>query len=184
VPTIRSDELQRPDLAAFVRHAALYGDEIVVETAREMCTAYANRLRLETIPPPVDITWMVPADRDRLLDERIAAREAFRAELIAMKRDLERLPAEIALARAKAGKTKTAQTPRRRTTPALREQVLALHERGLVVSAIGNTLNVSDRRVRELLAPAGNRRNGGRQASVHAEIRANSALALVPGGVT
>jgi hypothetical protein len=42
----------------------------------------------------------------------------------------------------------------RRTTPNLREQVLALHARGLVASAIADTLNVADRRVREILKAA------------------------------
>jgi hypothetical protein len=42
----------------------------------------------------------------------------------------------------------------RRTTPNLRDQVLGLHARGLVVSAIADALNVADRRVREILKAA------------------------------
>ena len=41
---------------------------------------------------------------------------------------------------------------RRRTTTALREQVEALARRGLVRSAIADTLNISDRRVAAMLA--------------------------------
>jgi hypothetical protein len=36
---------------------------------------------------------------------------------------------------------------RRRTTPTLRAQVAALRRRGMVPSAIADTLNISDRRV-------------------------------------
>jgi hypothetical protein len=42
----------------------------------------------------------------------------------------------------------------RRTGLSLRSQVLALRDRGIVPSAIADTLNVSDRRVREILAAA------------------------------
>ena len=49
-----------------------------------------------------------------------------------------------------------AQAPRpkrqRRTTDDLREQAMALRERGMVFAGIADALNVSDRRVKELLA--------------------------------
>jgi DNA-binding NarL/FixJ family response regulator len=40
----------------------------------------------------------------------------------------------------------------RRTTPRLREQVLELHRRGLLPAAIADQLNLSDRRVAEIIA--------------------------------
>jgi hypothetical protein len=42
----------------------------------------------------------------------------------------------------------------RRTTESLRAQVIALRDRGVVPAAIGDTLNISDSRVRKLLAQA------------------------------
>ncbi|MFL5916749.1 MAG: hypothetical protein ACJ752_14105 [Gaiellaceae bacterium] len=42
----------------------------------------------------------------------------------------------------------------RRTTPSMKEQVRALHARGLVPAAIADALNLSDSRVRRLLAQA------------------------------
>jgi hypothetical protein len=42
----------------------------------------------------------------------------------------------------------------RRTTRELRAQVVALHERGVVPAGIADTLNISDSRVRKLLAQA------------------------------
>jgi hypothetical protein len=151
-------------LAPFVRHAVLFGDECVVETAREMFTAEANEMRRK-MPGPVDLTWLPEVERERLLDERIEARASFCAEVVAMKRALDRLPVEIALAQRRAAKPRARQTRQRRTTAALRAQVLDLHQRGLVLAAIANTLNISDRRVRELLRDTGNPRNGGRKAS-------------------
>jgi transcriptional regulator len=43
---------------------------------------------------------------------------------------------------------------RRRTTECLRVKVLNLHERGVVPAAIADTLNVSDRRVKEIVRAA------------------------------
>jgi hypothetical protein len=40
---------------------------------------------------------------------------------------------------------------KRHTGPALREQVIELHGRGLLPTAIADVLNVSDRRVKEVL---------------------------------
>ncbi len=167
------------DLAPLVRHALRFGDECVLETAAETCRAYVDVLRSTLIPPPVDLTWMSPTDRERVLDERLVAREAFHVEAAAVVLELERLPAEIALARAKAGKPSALRLKaRRRTTPALREQVRALADRGLVVAAIANTLNVSDRRVRDLLGKTGNRRNGALNPSVQAGNSVDCAFAL------
>lgn len=150
------------DFAPFVRHALLYSDECVVETAAEMAQAYADELRRK-LPGPVDLTWLTDAERERLLDDRVEAQAAFQAELLELKRGLDRLPAEIALARKKAGRKSApvaAPKRRRQTTTALRSQVAELYDRGLVLAAIADTLNVSDRRVRELLRDAGYRRNG------------------------
>jgi hypothetical protein len=43
-------------------------------------------------------------------------------------------------------------TKRRHTSESMRAQVLALHARGAVPAAIADTLNISDRGVRQLLA--------------------------------
>jgi hypothetical protein len=43
---------------------------------------------------------------------------------------------------------------RRRTSETMRAQVIALHERGVVPAAIADALNISDSRVRKLLAQA------------------------------
>lgn len=119
------------DLAAFVRHAVLFGDECVVETAfRDPACEGAQRLR-----------------------------------------------AAIALARRQAGKKAAAPSARRRsTTGALRLQVAELYDRGLVIAAIADTLNVSDRRVKGLLRDAGYRRNGLGKRLVQAEKHAETAL--------
>lgn len=42
----------------------------------------------------------------------------------------------------------------RRTSAELRDEVLALHERGLIPAAIADVLNLSDRRVKALLPKA------------------------------
>lgn len=42
----------------------------------------------------------------------------------------------------------------RRTTPTLREDVMALHARGMVPSAIADVLNLKDRRVADILRKA------------------------------
>jgi len=164
------------DLAPFVRHGVLYGDELVVETVRRMLTAEANAKR-RRMPGPVDLTWLPEPQRERLLDERVEARRVFRAELLEMKRAVDRLPAEIALARRKAGKKDRPQKRRRQTTPALRGQVTELYDRGLVIVAIADTLNLSDRRVRELLRDAGYRRNGHGKRLVRAEKLAETQVA-------
>jgi len=67
------------------------------------------------------------------------------------------LEAELALVGNRNGNR--ARARQRRSTPSLREQVLALRERGLVAAAIADTLNLSDRRVRELLNGSGHREN-------------------------
>lgn len=41
---------------------------------------------------------------------------------------------------------------RRRTTPGIKAQVAELHARGMIPAAIADTLNLADRRVKELLA--------------------------------
>ena len=48
----------------------------------------------------------------------------------------------------------TAKKLRRRSTPNLKGQVLELHSRGVVPAAIADTLNVADRRVREIIRAA------------------------------
>ena len=161
------------DLAPLVRHAILYGDECVVESGREMFTAEANAKR-RRMAGPVDLTWCSEAERERLIDERIESRAAFRAELVEMRRAIDRLSAEIALARRKAGKRDRSQRRRRQTTPALRGQITELYDRGLVVAVIADTLNVSDRRVRELLRDAGYRRNGHGKRLVQTEKSADT----------
>ena len=50
------------------------------------------------------------------------------------------------------GKTKPYR--RRRSSAQLRQEVIDLNKRGLVVAAIANQLNVADRRVKEILAEA------------------------------
>jgi hypothetical protein len=170
--------VSRVDLTPFVRHAVLFGDECVAETAREMFTAQANTMRRE-LPPPADLTWLPEVERERLIDERVQARAAFRAEIIETKNALDRLPAEIALARRKARKKATPQKRRRPTTAPMRTQVLELYERGLILAAIADTLNVSDRRVQEILRDAGYRRNGHGKRLVQAMKAAETPLVEV-----
>jgi hypothetical protein len=71
-----------------------------------------------------------------------------------------------------AGTSATRATRQRRTTDEVTEQVIALAERGLIEPAIADTLNISDRRVRAILAKCGTRENGGQkrldQAGNHA----------------
>jgi hypothetical protein len=166
------------DSHAYVRHAVRYGCELVVETARQELAREANSRR-QVMPGPVDLTWLPERERERLLDERIAARSVFRAWLEGEMQAVERLPAEIALVRRKAGKPSAAASRQRRSTPALREQVVGLHERGLLPTVIADTLNVSDRRVRELLRAAGYRRNGHRKRLVQARVFAAKPVAEV-----
>lgn len=162
------------DLAPLVRHAVLYGDELVVESARARFTAEANALRRRLLGPLV-LTGLPQAEIDRLIDERAEARAAFLARLLEMKRALDALPAEIALARRQAGKKDTNPPKRgRATTAGLRASVIELHERGLMLPAIADTLNISDRRVREVLRDAGNLRNGHRKRPVQAAVSADT----------
>lgn len=169
-----SDAGPVPDISVFVRHAVLYGDELVVETARDVWTGYVDSLR----PQPLDITWLPEAERDRIIDERIAQWAAlFHTEAVRLKKDLDRLPAEIALARRQAGKKDVARNGARRpTTPQLREQVLDLQGRGLNLAAIGVTLNISDRRARQIVRDAGNSQNRARNPAAGAKKRANTAV--------
>jgi hypothetical protein len=51
----------------------------------------------------------------------------------------------------------------RRTTVGLRDQVLALNGRGLAAAAIADTLNISDRRVANILVTGSPSENGGRK---------------------
>lgn len=53
-----------------------------------------------------------------------------------------------------AARAKTDEKRTRRTTETLRAKVLNLHERGVVATAIADTLNVSDRRVVQILRAA------------------------------
>lgn len=91
----------------------------------------------------------------------------------------QRLRAQIALALKQAGKRTRPPKRRRPTTPGLRVQVLELRDRGLVVAAIADTLNISDRRVREILHGAGYRRNGHEKRLVQAEKNAETRQAQV-----
>jgi hypothetical protein len=98
---------REPTLSQFVRHAELFGSELVVETAADDLTS-SGLVVLET---------------------------------------------ELALLARRNGKRngKPAATRQRRTTPDLQRQVTALRALGMVPAAIADTLNISDRRCRELI---------------------------------
>jgi hypothetical protein len=74
---------------------------------------------------------------------------------------------EMELARLE--REKPARTRQRRTTTELREQVLELDRRGMVRSAIADVLNLSDRRVAEILAKCRKPGNGVAGPLNHAE---------------
>jgi hypothetical protein len=57
-------------------------------------------------------------------------------------------------AQAIAADTEHSKSRKRRTTRTLREQVVELRRRGLIPAAIADTLNVADRRVKEILRDA------------------------------
>jgi hypothetical protein len=50
--------------------------------------------------------------------------------------------------------SKKAPVRRRRTTAFLTKEILEMNKRGLLVSAMGDALNISDRRVKQILAGA------------------------------
>jgi hypothetical protein len=68
---------------------------------------------------------------------------------------------------------KPAGKRRRRTTVDLRDSVLALRDRGLIGAAIADTLNISDRRVTEILTRYQTSQNGARNPSVQAKLFAD-----------
>ena len=118
---------------SYVRHAVLFGDELIVETVfRDPECEAAQQLR-----------------------------------------------AEIALALKQTGTKQPRSSRRRPTTDALRVQVLQLHERGVVTTAIADALNISDRRVRELLRDAGYGRNRHRNPFDRAEKTADTRFGQV-----
>lgn len=141
-----------------------FGDELVVQTAQEDLKRTAN-LRRRAIPAP-DLTWVAEDERMRLLEECIACRAEFRVWLAAEMHAADCLPAELALSRA--GKNGAAPKRQRRSSKELREQVLGLHDRGLVPAAIADTLNISERRVRAILRSGGYRQNGPQKRLVQA----------------
>jgi hypothetical protein len=62
-------------LAAYIRHAERFGTECVVETfTDEQTRAFAgwHRELRRMLPPPVELTWLPPHERERVLDEREA----------------------------------------------------------------------------------------------------------------
>ena len=59
---------------------------------------------------------------------------------------------EYGLAASAAELAETTGTRRRHTSPSMREQALALQARGVIPAAIADTLNISDKRARQLLA--------------------------------
>lgn len=82
--------------------------------------------------------------------------------------ELAVLDAELSLTGKRNGQP--AGTRQRRTTGSLRDQVVALRDRGVVAAAIADTLNLSDRRVRELLNESGHLENGARKRNVQAKL--------------
>jgi hypothetical protein len=89
--------------------------------------------------------------------------------------ELAHLEAEIALLGRRNGKP--ARSRQRRTTDALREQVLVLRDRGLLPTVIADTLNVSDRRVQTILAESRRSENGAGKRLNHAGGNAAKAVA-------
>jgi hypothetical protein len=75
---------------------------------------------------------------------------------------------EAELVRSTSSNGKPVRTRQRRTTGELREQVLALHNRGLRPTVIADALNIGDRRVQAILATSRMSENGGGKRLNHA----------------
>jgi hypothetical protein len=81
--------------------------------------------------------------------------------------ELAALDAELALLAHRNGKPTARQ---RRTTATLRAQVVELDRRGLVRAAIADALNISDRRVADILGKSRTSENGGQKRLAQAEL--------------
>lgn len=68
---------------------------------------------------------------------------------------------------------RTTGSRRRRTTDKLEEHVLELDRRGMVRTAIADTLNIADRRVAEILRKSGTSQNGGQKRLAQATLLAD-----------
>jgi hypothetical protein len=77
---------------------------------------------------------------------------------------------ELEIATLGSGNGKPAGTRQRRTTDDLAGQVLALRDRGVMPAAIADTLNLSDRRVANILSRSRPSRNGAEKRLVQAKL--------------
>jgi transposase-like protein len=138
-----------PTLTQYVRHARRFGTEGVGQTA-----AREWRRRL---PSPVDLTWMAPGERERILDERQWTFAAVKADCLRLQAELDaidRSDAEEAERREsmrRGGPRKNPHVSRRRRSAGERlELVRVLLGEGLTTGEIATKLGVGFGHARRL----------------------------------
>jgi hypothetical protein len=163
-------------LAEYVRHAERFGGELVFETAR---SEWVNRLAGEmnelrrSLPPPADITWMAPEERERLLDRREIAFADYHDEVSKRTRrvrdDLMRL--RIVCDESEAKRNGKRKAVRRRLAEDTVIMVKQLRSERFPIPVIADKLGITDAHVKRCLREVGqvqDLRNNGRNPSVHA----------------
>jgi hypothetical protein len=156
-------------VAKYERHAQRFGVECVYETARmELRVALLEeRARLHAaLPAPVDLAWMTPDERDRILDDRVpafaACRRSYETTKDEMERDLLRLRIELeAIESARPVGLRGLGRPsrRRRSTAETTEAVRQLRAEGKIPLYIAEKLGITEATVRRLLKAENEPRN-------------------------
>jgi len=147
-------------LEEYIAHAGRYAVECVYEAAKgEWMAGLHARLSVlqDHLPAPVDITWMAPTDRDRLLDEHEQAFSIYRTtEFDNAKQEvvdrLFRLRVELdAIEAGRKGVRFTVGTRRRRSSTETAKAIFVLHDEGLITSEIAEKLGISAPHVQRVL---------------------------------
>jgi DNA-directed RNA polymerase specialized sigma24 family protein len=137
------------DLAAYVRHAELFGTECVYETAQD---GWLNERRREF--PPIDLMRMTPAERDEFLAEREQAFAAYKRDVEHAVRWLQRLRLELDSIEAgrMRGRYHVGRC-RRRSRAETRVAAQLLADEGLTRVEIAEKMGVSVKTIDNALSP-------------------------------
>jgi hypothetical protein len=156
-----------PTLAQFIRHAERFGPECVLETA--------GQIWWSELPSPVELTRLLPAEVDRVLDDRERIFAAYHDNVDRLRIELDALEA------VRRGQSFTVGTRRRRSEieTARYAHALAreLSETGLIRTVVehrvADKLGLSDAYTRRMLKlgreMSGTPQNAPRKPSVQAE---------------
>jgi hypothetical protein len=143
-------------LEQYIKPAEKYGVELVYETAKQEWVGGFDgwrRQRRDQLPRAVDLTWMAPADRDRLLEDRERAFREYRAEFDRQKQEvaerLFRLRVELDRIAFRTGPTVGQR--RRRSGDETTRAVQMLAGEGLITSEIALKLGISAAHVQRVL---------------------------------